>query len=118
MQVFQPNNMENGVSDVERAPSFSNAMGRSFAGGSSFSENLAVYNNKFDATRVIFSLPTTIYAEKAASIMACVHRFYPRSLSEINEEVELIEANPNSALIRFCDGRETTVSTSDLAPTP
>ena len=33
------------------------------------------------------------------------------------EEVELIEANPNSALLRFSDGRETTVSTSDLAPT-
>ena len=34
------------------------------------------------------------------------------------EEMELIEANPNPALIRFRDGRETTVSTSDVAPTP
>ena len=31
--------------------------------------------------------------------------------------MELIEANPNSALIRFSDSRETTVPTSDLAPT-
>ena len=32
------------------------------------------------------------------------------------EEVDLLDANPKSALIRFQDGRETTVSTSDLAP--
>jgi len=32
------------------------------------------------------------------------------------EEVDLLDANPKSALIRFQDGQETTVSTSDLAP--
>jgi len=32
------------------------------------------------------------------------------------EEVDLLDANPKSALIRFQDGRATTVSTSDLAP--
>jgi len=32
------------------------------------------------------------------------------------DEVDLLDVNPNSALIRFQDGRETTVPTSDLAP--
>ena len=32
------------------------------------------------------------------------------------EEVDLLEANPNYAHIRFDDGRETTVSLRDLAP--
>ena len=32
------------------------------------------------------------------------------------EEVELIEANPNYAYIRYADGRESTVSLRDLAP--
>ena len=32
------------------------------------------------------------------------------------EEVDLIEANPNYAYIRYADGRESTVSLRDLAP--
>ena len=32
------------------------------------------------------------------------------------EEVELLHANPSYAFVRFRDGRETTVSTTDLAP--
>ena len=34
------------------------------------------------------------------------------------DEVELLEANPNFAQVRFPDGRESTVSVSDLAPCP
>jgi len=34
------------------------------------------------------------------------------------DEVELLQANPNYAHIRYSDGRETTVSTRHLAPTP
>ena len=32
------------------------------------------------------------------------------------EEIEILDANPRSSLVHFPDGRETTVSTSDLAP--
>ena len=32
------------------------------------------------------------------------------------DEVELLDANPKTALVRFPDGRESTVSVSDLAP--
>ena len=32
------------------------------------------------------------------------------------DEVELLDANPKTALVRFPDGREITVSVSDLAP--
>ena len=34
------------------------------------------------------------------------------------DQVELIDANPNYAHIRHPDGRETTVSLTDLAPCP
>ena len=44
-------------------------------------------------------------------------KFVRNKQDPLCEEVELIEANPNLALIRFSDGRETAVSTSDLAPT-
>ena len=32
--------------------------------------------------------------------------------------VELIEANPNFAIVKFPDGRESTVSVTDLVPSP
>ena len=32
--------------------------------------------------------------------------------------VELIETNPNFAIVKFSDGRESTVSVTDLAPSP
>lgn len=34
------------------------------------------------------------------------------------EEVELVEANPRYAHVRFIDGRVKTMSISDLAPAP
>ena len=34
------------------------------------------------------------------------------------DEVELIQANPHYAFVRYPDGRETTVSTKHLAPKP
>ena len=36
----------------------------------------------------------------------------------ICEEVELLHANPNHAVVRFRNGRESTVSITDLAPSP
>ena len=45
-----------------------------------------------------------------------VKRFVRTKQQPLCEEVELLEANPNSALIRSADGRESSVSTSDLAP--
>eukprot|EP00794_Sanderia_malayensis_P010659 gene10659-11787_t len=34
------------------------------------------------------------------------------------DEVELLQANPHYAFVRYSDGRETTVSTKHLAPKP
>jgi len=42
-------------------------------------------------------------------------KFVRNKSDPLCEEVYLLDANPKSALIRFQDGRETTVSTSDLA---
>ena len=43
-------------------------------------------------------------------------KFVRNKSDHLCEEVDLSNANPKSALIRFQDGRETPVSTSDLAP--
>jgi len=43
-------------------------------------------------------------------------KFVRNKSDHLCEEVDLLDPNPKSALIRFQDGRETTVSTSDLAP--
>ena len=46
-----------------------------------------------------------------------LRRFVRQSKSDpLVESVDLIDATPSSARVRFPDGRETTVSTSDLAP--
>jgi len=43
-------------------------------------------------------------------------KFVRNKSDPLREEVDLLDANPKSALIRFQDGREITVSTSDLTP--
>jgi len=43
-------------------------------------------------------------------------KFVQNKSDPLREEVDLLDANPKSALIQFHDGRETTVSISDLAP--
>jgi len=43
-------------------------------------------------------------------------KFVRNKSDPLCEDVDLLDANLKSALIRFQDGRETTVSTTDLAP--
>ena len=45
-----------------------------------------------------------------------LRRFVRNKDEPLCDRVELLEANPNYALIRYSDGRESSVSTSDLAP--
>ena len=47
-----------------------------------------------------------------------LRRFVRNKNEPLVDEVELMEANPNFAHIRFPDGRESTVSVTDLAPCP
>lgn len=47
-----------------------------------------------------------------------LRKFVRKKGDPLCEEVDLIEANPNFASIRYTDGRESTVSTRDLAPLP
>ena len=48
-----------------------------------------------------------------------LRRFVRQNKNEnLVEEVDLIEANPTYASIRYSDGRESTVSVRDLAPCP
>lgn len=48
-----------------------------------------------------------------------LRRFVRQNKSDpLVDEVELLEANPNFARVKFSDGREDTVSTSDLSPCP
>ena len=60
------------------------------------------------------SLPT--WLANPGSVL--LRRFVRHSKTEpLVDEVELLEANPQYAHVRFPDGRETTVSIKDLAPT-
>jgi len=43
-------------------------------------------------------------------------RFVRNKSEPLCDEGELLDANPKTALVRFPDGRESTVSVSDLAP--
>ena len=45
-------------------------------------------------------------------------RFVKNKSDPLNEEVELLEANPSFAYVRFPDGRESSVSTKNVAPCP
>ena len=47
-----------------------------------------------------------------------LRRFVRNKNEPLVDEVELMEANPNFAHIRFPDGRVSTVSVTDLAPCP
>ena len=47
-----------------------------------------------------------------------LRRFVRNKNDPYVDEVKLLEANPNFAQVRFPDGRESTVSVSDLAPCP
>ena len=61
------------------------------------------------------SLPSWLMAPGPVQL-----RNFQRSSKDdpIVEEVELLQANPQYAFIRFHDGRESTVSLRDLAPCP
>ena len=47
-----------------------------------------------------------------------LRRFVQNKIDPLVKEVELLEANKSFAHVRFPSGRESSVSTSDLAPTP
>ena len=47
-----------------------------------------------------------------------LHRFVRNKDEALVDEVDLLDANPSFAHIRFPDGRKSTVITTDLAPCP
>ena len=47
-----------------------------------------------------------------------LRRFVRTKNQPLVDVVELVEANPNFAIVKFSDGRESTVSVTDLAPSP
>jgi len=58
------------------------------------------------------SLPTWLITPNTVLLK----RFVRNKSEPLCDEVELLDANPKTALVRFPDGRENTVSVSDLAP--
>ena len=58
------------------------------------------------------SLPTWLITPNTVLL----RRFVRNKSEPLCDEVELLDANPKTALVRFPDGRESTVSVSDLAP--
>ena len=57
------------------------------------------------------SLPTWLITPNTVLLK----RFVRNKSEPLCDEVELLDANPKTALVRFPDGRECTVSVSDLA---
>ena len=47
-----------------------------------------------------------------------LRRFVRTKNQPLVDKVELIEANPNFVIVKFLDGRQSTVSVRDLAPSP
>ena len=58
------------------------------------------------------SLPTWLITPNTVLLK----RFVRKKSEPLCDEVELLDANPKTTLVRFPDGRESTVSVSDLAP--
>jgi len=58
------------------------------------------------------SLPTWLITPNTVLLK----RFVRKKSEPLCDEVELLDANPKTALVRLPDGRESTVSVSDLAP--
>ena len=58
------------------------------------------------------SLPTWLITPNTVLLK----RFVRNKSEPLCDEVELLDANPKTALVRSPDGRESTVSVSDLAP--
>jgi len=61
------------------------------------------------------SIPTWMAEPGAVLLKRHVH---PTKADPLVDEVELLQANPHIAFVRYPDGRETTVSTKHLAPKP
>ena len=96
-------------------------MGRGSARSTALGENTAFYSNKHYTAAVLpfprrsmlgRSLPTWLITPNAVLL----RRFVRNKSEPLCDEVELLDANPKTALFRFADGRESTVSVSDLAP--
>ena len=47
-----------------------------------------------------------------------LRRFIRTKNQPLADKVELIDTNPNFAIVKFLDGRQSTVSVRDLAPSP
>ena len=60
------------------------------------------------------SLPSWLIQSKSVLL----RKFVRNKSDPLVDEVELLEANPNFAKVRFLNGRESTVSINDLAPCP
>ena len=92
-------------------------MGRGPARSTALGENTAFYSNKHYTAREVFAFSQAFYARSFTSNVAVLLKRFVRNKSEpLCDEAELLDANPKTALVRFPDGRESTVSVSDLAP--
>jgi len=95
---------------------------RGFSRSAALGKNTTFCSNKHYTARAVLpfprrstlgrSLPTWLITPNAVLLK----RFVRNKSEPLCDEVELLDANPKTALVRFPDGRESTVSVSDLAP--
>ena len=67
-----------------------------------------------DISMIGKSLPSWLITSRPVLL----RRFVRSKSDPLIDEEELLESNPNFAKIRYANGRESTVSISDLAPCP
>jgi len=98
-------------------------LGRGSARSTAFGENTPFYSNKHYTARAVFAFSQAFYARSLqlptwliTPNTVLLKRFVRNKSEPWRDEVQLLDANPKTALVRFPDGRECTVSVSDLAP--
>ena len=122
MWTFQPNYLGNSFSYAEREEPGTSPLERGFSRSAALGKNTTFCSNKHCTARAVLpfprrstlgrSLPTWLITPNAVLLK----RFVRNKSERLCDEVELLDANPKTALVRFPDGRESTVSVSDLAP--
>ena len=99
-------------------------MGRGSARSTALGENTAFYSNERYTAQAVFAFSQVFCARSLTWLTTwlitpntvLLKRFVRNKSEPLCDEVELLDANPKTALVRFPDGRESTVSVSDLAP--
>jgi len=99
-------------------------MGDRPSGSSAFRKIIVVYGYECEAARTFSTFRSTLHVSAISAELADpvrtshVEKIYSEQKWTSGEEVELFEANPTLAYVRFPDGKESSVSIMDFSLCP